>query len=527
MLEQEPIMLLWNPIVFSLLPLFFYILFFLTKWLSNIITPEIAHKNPPPSPTKLPIIGNLHQLGCYPHRSLQSMALKHGPLMLLHLGSVPVLVVSSAVAAREVLKTHDLIFSNRPKSSITRRLFYGPTDVAFSPYGKYWKQIRSISVLQLLSNKRVQSFQSVREEETRRMIEKITESCSSSSPVNLSEMFVSLTNNIVCRVALGRKYNRGEGGRKFMELLGTFLEVLGTFNVEDYIPWLAWLNRINGFDGKLDKVAKEIDQLLEGIVEEHMISQNQSESERKSNGSGGHEGERPQDFVDVLLEIQRDKKAGSLVDRDNIKAVILDMFVAGTDTIYTTLDWTMAELLRHSKIMKKLQNEVKEIARGKLNITEEDLEKMYYLKAVIKESLRLHTPLPLLVPRESTQDVKVMGYDILAGTQVLINAWAISRDPFSWEDPDEFQPERFLNNSIDVKGNDYELIPFGAGRRGCPGTLFAMNVSELALANVVHKFEFSLPNGSIEKDLDMKEATGITIHRKNPLLVIATPYCST
>ncbi|KAH7866357.1 hypothetical protein Vadar_019314 [Vaccinium darrowii] len=200
------------------------------------------------------------------------------------------------------------------------------------------------------------------------------------------------------------------------------------------------------------------------------------------------------------------------------------MLVAGTDTTFTALGWTMAELLRHPQIMKKLQNEVREIARGKLNVTEDDVDKMHYLKAVMKEALRLCTPVPLLIPRESIQDVNVMGYDIAAGTQVLINAWVIGRDPLSWEDPEEFRPERFLNSSIDFKGQDFELIPFGGGRRGCPGILFAANVNELALANVVHRFDFSLPEAGSWEDMDMSEIASIAIRRKTPLLVVATSY---
>ncbi|KAJ0807215.1 putative cytochrome P450 [Helianthus annuus] len=173
--------------------------------------------------------------------------------------------------------------------------------------------------------------------------------------------------------------------------------------------------------------------------------------------------------------------------------------------------------------MKKLQQEVIEIAEGKPVIHEKDLEKMHYLKATIKETLRLHTPIPLLVPRESTQDVKLMGYNIPSRTQVIINASAIARDPTLWEEPDEFRPERFLNSSIDFKGFHFELLPFGAGRRGCPGIQFAMVVNELALANVVYKFNLALPNGVKEKDLDMSETSGITVHKKSPLLVMATP----
>ena len=200
------------------------------------------------------------------------------------------------------------------------------------------------------------------------------------------------------------------------------------------------------------------------------------------------------------------------------------MFAAGTDTTHTVMNWAMTKLLRHPKILEKLQTEARQVAQGKPEITEDDLDKMDYLKAVIKETLRLHTPIPLLVPRESTQHVKLMGYDIPAGTRVMVNAWAIARDPSLWNQPEEFQPERFLNSTIDFRGFNFELIPFGAGRRGCPGTTFAVAVNELALAKLVHKFDFALPDGVEPKDLDMSESTGLTIHRKNPLFAVAIPH---
>lgn len=172
--------------------------------------------------------------------------------------------------------------------------------------------------------------------------------------------------------------------------------------------------------------------------------------------------------------------------------------------------------------MKKLQKEVKEIAQGKPIITEDDLESMLYLQAVLKETLRLHTPLPLLISRKSTQYVKLMGYDIEEGTQVIINAWAIGRDPSLWEEAENFRPERFLDNSIDYKGLHFEFIPFGSGRRGCPGIQFAMIINKLALANLVYKYDFILPNVMKGEELDMSEITGLTLHRKSPLLLIAT-----
>jgi cytochrome P450 len=202
------------------------------------------------------------------------------------------------------------------------------------------------------------------------------------------------------------------------------------------------------------------------------------------------------------------------------------MFSAGTDTISTLLEWAMTELLRHPNIMKKLQEEVKSVVGDRTNITEDDLGNMKYLQAVIKETLRLHPPIPLLVPRENRQDIKLKGYHIKAGTRVIINAWAIARDPTYWNQPEEFKPERFLNNSIDIKGNDFELIPFGAGRRGCPGIVYAMAANELVLANLVHQFKWELPDGVAGLEtLDMSETFGLTMHRKTPLVAVAT--CNT
>ncbi|XP_027120267.1 norfluorocurarine oxidase-like [Coffea arabica] len=486
----------------------------LLKWFFVAYKPQ---KKLPPSPPKLPIIGNLHQLGLFPHRSLQLLSRKYGPLMLLRLGSKAALVASSSDAACQIMKTHDLFFANRPKSSIAHRLLYGSKDIAFSPYGEYWRQVKSISVLHLLSNKRIQSSQHVREEETSHMIEKISQTCSS-SPVNLSDMFLTLTNDIICRVALGRKYSEEENGRKSMEYLRIFVELLGCFDVGNYIPWLAWVNRFNGLDSKMEKAVKQIDGFLEGVIEEHI-------NKRKGEAESDYTSEaRCQDFVDIMIEIKRANTIGFALDRDAMKAIILDVFGAGTDTTHSVMEWGMSELLKNPEILQKLQAEVREVTQGKPEITRDDMEKMQYLKAVIKETLRLHTPVPLLVPRESIRDVKVMGYDIPKSTQVFVNAWAIARDPMLWENPEEFRPERFLDSSLDFRGLNFELIPFGAGRRICPGIYFAISVNELALAKLVNKFNFTLPDGIKPNDLDMTEAPGVTIHRKLPLHAIATPY---
>ncbi|CAA2987791.1 cytochrome P450 71A6-like [Olea europaea subsp. europaea] len=509
-----------SSLAYLIIPLVSFILFiiFVFKW--QLITGSAAGKRLPPSPPKFPVIGNLHQVGLYPHRSLQALSKRYGSLMLVHLGRVPAVIVSSADGAREIMKNQDLIFSNRPKSRLPDEVVYGSKDIAFASYGEHWRQVRSICVLQLLSNKRVQSFRYVREEETSLMIDKIRNS--SSSLINLSDMLISLANCIVCRVAVGWKYSGEDTIMKLESMYKEFGELSGTFNPGDYIPGLSWINRVNGFDARVSKLAKLFDEFWERVIEEH---RDRKKGEKNPNDISNEVGEP--DLVDILLEIQKENKSSFDVETDTIKAVIFDMFGAGTDTTSTALEWALTELLRHPKIMKKLQNEVKQVAGNKLEITEDDLEKMPYLKAVIKESLRVHPPVPLLLPREAMQDTKVMGYDIGVGTRVIINAWAIARDPVLWKNPYDFNPERFLNTGIDFKGLNFEYIPFGSGRRGCPGISFAMAVDELALAKLMLNFNFTLPIGVTERDLDMSELSGITVRKKLPLLVMATsrsPY---
>lgn len=295
-------------------------LFHLYKWCSFSFTT----KNSPPSPPKLPLVGNLHQLDPYLHSSLRALSYRYGPVMLLHFGSVPVLVVSSAEAAREIMKTHDLTFSNRPKSTVFEKLLYNNQDIASAPYGEYQRQLKSIFVLKLLSNKRVRFFRAVREEEVKSMMSKITESSSSSSSVlNLSEMLATLTVDVASRITLGKKYGTnpvGEGGKMFKELLREFMESIGLFRVGDYIPWLAWLSHVNGFDAKLDKVAREFDDFLNRVIQERV-----DHSTKTSSGTTDcHENEEEQkDFAEILLGIQENNLAGFPMDRVTIKALIL------------------------------------------------------------------------------------------------------------------------------------------------------------------------------------------------------------
>ncbi|KAG6384748.1 hypothetical protein SASPL_153566 [Salvia splendens] len=268
----------------------------------------------------------------------------------------------------------------------------------------------------------VQSYRGVREEETSLMVEKIRELGASSNPVNLSNVMASLTNDVICRVALGKKYGSGSD---FKETFAEIVELLGVVPFWEYIPWLRWMRRVR---------------------------------ERRE-GDGVE-----LDFVDIFLDFQRENASRTPIEDDTIKAIVLNIFGAGTDTTFTALEWAMTELVPNPDTMITLQNEVREVAGSKDEIDEHDLEKMPYLKAAMKESLR---------------------------------------DNSLWKYPEEFRSERFLGMDIDFRGLHLELTSFGADRRGCPGITFAVAVDELALGKLVHKFDFRLPNGAKMKDLDL------------------------
>ncbi|VAI33919.1 unnamed protein product [Triticum turgidum subsp. durum] len=228
-----------------------------------------------------------------------------------------------------------------------------------------------------------------------------------------------------------------------------------------------------------------------------------------------------EDMLDVLLDAMEHPAATDVpITHDNIKAVIMDMFAAGTETSSSTIEWALAELMKNPKEMDKLQDEVRTKMEGEASWC--DIGHLSYLRLVVKETMRLHMPAPLLVPRVCKEQCRVGGYTIPAGSRVVINAWAMGRDPRYWEDADAFRPGRFLGTSVDFKGGDFEFLPFGAGRRMCPGIEFGLAGVELCLAQLLFYFDWTLPGGMAPKDLDMSETSigALSVVRKEPLRLI-------
>ncbi|CAO2824747.1 unnamed protein product [Amaranthus hypochondriacus] len=414
--------------------------------------------------------------------------------------------------AREILKPHDLIFSSRPQLYAAKKLTYNYNNISFAPYGEYWMDVRKIAVSELFSTKRVNSFRTVRSEEVNLVMDSIMRCSSTKKHVNLSELMISLSNNVVCRVAFGMKFD-GNG----KEILNRAQCLLGELNIADYYPWFGWvINKFNGVDGRLDRNFRDLDEFYDQVIQQHLDCVIKSEGD-------------DQDFVDVLLQIQMNDSGQTIrLNNNQIKGILTDMFIAGTDTSASVLVWAMTELIRNPPLLEKVQQEVRQLVKGKQRVEETDIPQLKYIQLIIKETFRLHPPVPLLVPRETTSPCTIInGYKIPQKTRVLINAKAIGMDPNIWEcDPNEFNPDRFMGSSIDYKGHDFELIPFGVGRRGCPGLSFGVLLIELALANLLYCFDWSLPCGITKDDVDMEEAIGITTHKNIPLLLFANPRSS-
>ncbi|KAJ4751902.1 Cytochrome P450 [Rhynchospora pubera] len=382
-------------------------------------------------------------------------------------------------------------------------------------YGPYWRHVRKICILELLSQRRVDLFAPVRAAEVKCMISRISTAAAEGKAMNLSKILGLYANGVLGQSAFGKDfYGGGDYDRHgFQEMLEEYQVLLGGFSIGDFFPGMEWVGAITGFNARLETTFRRFDKFFDEIIEEHM--------QKRRKGRIQEEGK---DLVDVLLDVKEGDNLEMPLTMDNVKAVILDMFAAGTDTTFISLDWGMTELLMNPGALKQAQKEVRRITGEKQFVSESDLCNMPYLKSVVKEIFRLHPPAPVLVPRESMEQVTIDGYNIPTKTRIYINAWAIGRDPELWEHPDEFKPERFLNSPIDYKGQHYELIPFGSGRRSCPAINFSTVSVELALAQLLHSFDWELPPGVAAKDLDLTEVFGITMHRIQQLVVIAKPY---
>nr|ABC47161.1 flavonoid 3'-hydroxylase [Pilosella officinarum] len=471
----------------------------------------------PPGPTPWPIVGNLPHLGTIPHHSLADLATRYGPLMHLRLGFVDVVVAASASVAAQFLKTHDANFASRPPNSGAKHMAYNYQDLVFAPYGPRWRMLRKICSVHLFSAKSLDDFRHVRQEEVAILTRALVGA--GKSTVKLGQLLHVCTTNALVRVMLGRRvFGDGSGGGdpkadEFKNMVIEMMVLAGEFNLGDFIPVLDLLD-LQGVTKKMKKLHTRFDSFLNSILEEHRTS---------SGGASGHV-----DLLSTLISLkdEADGEGGKLTDTE-IKALLLNLFVAGTDTSSSTVEWAIAELIRNPQLLKQAQQELDTVVgQGRL-VNESDLSQLTFLQAIVKETFRLHPSTPLSLPRIASESCEINGYNIPKGSTLLVNVWAIARDPKMWTEPLEFRPSRFLPDgekpNADVKGNDFEVIPFGAGRRICAGMSLGLRMVQLLTATLIQAFDWELANGLEPRNLNMEEAYGLTLQRAQPLMVHPRP----
>ncbi|KAK2653608.1 hypothetical protein Ddye_013464 [Dipteronia dyeriana] len=460
----------------------------------------------PPGPPGLPLLGNLPFLEHDLHRYFAKLSEIYGPILKLQLGRKVCVVISSPSLAKQVLKDHDAFFSNRDPTVAAIASTYGG-DIAWSPNGPEWRKLRKILIQEMMSRTSLDASHTFRRQEVQKMVKEVY--AKAGTPINIGEQMFLTILNVIMRMTWGGSLNEEDTirvGIQFRQVVDEFVYLWGAPNISDLFPALARFD-LQGVESKTKKLLSWFDRMFESLIESR-TKDHQAGGENKEEEKGSNK-----DFLENLLD---DKTSLSL---NQVKALLLDTFLGGTHTTSTTIEWLMAELLQHPEIMRKACKELQEVV-GKDNIVEEfHISKLHYLDAILKETLRLHPALPLLVPRSPCTTQTISEYTIPKGSRVLFNVWAMQRDPEAWDNPLEFQPERFMRNAGkgEYKGNNYNFLPFGSGRRICPGISLAEKMILYVVSTLLHSFEWNIPHGTT---LDLSEEFGLVTKMQEPLIAI-------
>ncbi|XP_015898559.3 iridoid oxidase [Ziziphus jujuba] len=474
-------------------------------------------KQRPPGPKGWPVIGNMLDLGAKPHQTLFNLRARYGPdLLWLKLGSMNTMVVQSAKAAEQLLKNQDASFCDRKCPHALTSHNYKNGTIAFGRYGSYWRVLRRICTMEFLVNKRVNDMAPVRRKCVDAMIQFMEEDSAAarargeSGAVNLTRYVFVMGFNVVGNFVFSKDLldpNCREG-KEFFVAVDKIIELMGKPNVADFLPFLKWLDPQGVKRNMTKHMAKALEiagRFLKERVEERRLGKRRD----------------IKDFMEVLLEYESDGKVGApdkiSIDK-NISIILLEMFMAGSETTSSTIEWAMTELFRSPESMRKAKQELDQVVGPNRKVEESDIHNLPYLQAVVKESMRLHPAVPLLIPRNAIEDTNFMGYVIPKDTQIFVNVWGIARDPESWDEPLCFKPERFIGSNIEYKGQNFEFLPFGSGRRICMGIPLAQRVVHFALASLLHTFEWDLD--SDQANLNRGERVGISLRKLIPLQAI-------
>nr|AKI33874.1 cytochrome P450 76AD1-like protein [Seguieria aculeata] len=466
----------------------------------------------PPGPKPLPIIGNLHELGESPHRYLADLARTYGPLMSLKFGSITTIVVSSSVVAKEMFQKHDLSVSSRKVPAAVRANDHDKFSIAWLPVSPKWRNLRKISAIHLFSTQRLDGSQSLRQAKVLELLDYVKGCCKAEEAVDVGEAAFTTSLNLLSNTFFSfdlASYSSSASG-EFKDLVWRIMEEIGKPNLSDCFPALGFISALS-VNRQLMGYGNKLNELFAEIIEKRL----RDPSSAAAAARGG-------DVLDTLLKLM--KKDDSELSLDDIKHLLMDFFTAGTDTTSSTLEWAMTELLHNPQKMAKAQAELEQVqGKDSVLVQESDISKLPYLQAIVKETLRMHPPTVFLLPRKADTDVELYGYVVPKDAQILVNVLAIGRDTNTWENPDVFSPERFLGREIDMKGQDFGFIAFGAGRRICPGLTLAYRMLNLMLGTLIKNFNWKLGDGLSPEDLDMTDKFGITIQKAKPLRAIPIP----
>ncbi|KAL6523308.1 hypothetical protein OROGR_016911 [Orobanche gracilis] len=507
----------------------------------------------PPGPRPLPVVGNLYDLKPVLVRCFTKWSQIYGPIFSVYFGSHLSIVVNSAELAKEVLKDNDQQLANRNRTRQIAKFSKNGMDLIWSDYGPHYVKVRKLCTLELFSMKRIDALRPIREDEVTAMVESIfKDSIKPAEPSRARSSTgssLALKNVALALLELDRAYilapacleNKGRAlvlreylgmmaflhitrltfGKRFMDSNGVIdhqgEELKGILNngiklgskksFAEFLPWLRFLFKAE--NEALEEHDSRADSFTKKIMEEHTTAR------KKTGNTKSH-------FVDALLTLQSQYD----LSEDSVIGLLWDMISAGMDTTTITVEWAMAEMVRNPRVQQKLQDELDRVVGRERIMTEADIPNLPYLQFVTKECFRMHPPTPLMLPHKAKTNVKIGGYDIPKGATVSVNAWAIARDPSVWNSPLEFRPERFQEEDVDMKGTDYRLLPFGSGRRICPGAQLAINLVSSMLGHMVHHFTWTPKNGVRLEDMDMVEQPGTVTYMRTPLQAVPTPRLS-
>ncbi|XP_026458250.1 cytochrome P450 76C4-like [Papaver somniferum] len=470
----------------------------------------------PPGPRGLPLIGNLLSLEPNLHVYFEKLSKIYGLIIKLQFGMKCVIVVSSSSLAKEILRDQDVNFAGRDRPVALLALTYGWSDIIWGHSDQEWRKLRKICNQELLSNTSLDSCYALRRKEVRRMVKDVYGMIN--TPINVGEQVFVTILNVVLSMLWGATIHGEERinvGIEFQRIVTGMNELVLKPNISDFFPILARFD-LQGFDKEANKLVREMDQIFHSVIDQHLKLDKENNEHREKSGK---------DFLQFLLELMEKQDSKTRITIIQLKALLLDVVAAGADTSITTVEWAMTEMMHNPEVIRRAQEELDQVI-GIHNVVEEShMSKLHYLNAVVKETLRLHPGAPLLVPHCSIASSIVGGYTVPKGSRIFVSAWAIHRDPEAWIDPLRFQPERFLGSDddplkkYDYRGNNFDYIPFGSGRRVCVGINLAERMVIYVLASLLHSFDWKLPEGT---KLDFKDTFGIVLRKTTPLSAIPT-----